>query len=1180
MPVTKESMLPPGMMDAPADVNTQLCFNPPNGPFDGESKASMVMGTLDSKHDEDWIIIELSEGKEYTISVGRTDGADPMTESGYLSDSVLELLDSKGNSTGYMNDDADAAKGALGSQITFTPEAGSGKQKYYVSVSAYTGNPGADNHGKYTVTVSEKVVLTVGEGKEIGDGDAATAQKLVGTDFADKITGGAGADTLDGMAGDDELNGGGGDDLLVGGKGADKLSGGAHGDVGDTASYSYSSEAVTINLLSGQADGGDATGDKLDDTIENVIGSMHDDTLTGNDEDNMLWGLAGMDTLDGEYGDDIIEGGYGADTLIGGDGSDTASYATSMMGVTVRLHSQQAMHGDAEGDEFGKRVKATYFNNDGDPVEEMVPDIENLTGSAHDDILAGDSRDNTIMGGAGDDRLYGGPGGGDDMLHGQGGNDHIFGGKGDDTLDGGDGNDHLWGNGGADIYRGGKGDDMIYANKEDMLGKIDGGAGKDTVSYAKLEDTPYTINIGTMIMVENVIGSQDDDTITGDGMNNTVEGGEGGDTMQGGGGMGKDTLSYAGSDAGVRVTLRDTADGDSNWVDASRGHASGDKVTAASDGDQDTQTFYHLMGSMYDDDLVGDSRDNSLMGGDGDDELTGMGGADTVEGGAGADVMDGGDESNTDDMGDWLSYASSDAGVTINLARQLATGGHASGDEIVTAEEDHDMDDETDEIDVSTFEHVRGSAHDDDLTGDHRMNTLEGGAGADDLDGGAGMDTATFASAMMGVTVDLGANKGMKGDAEGDTYSNIEMFVGSRMADTFVAGRGHDSVDGSGGSDTISYEKSRAGVTVNLSTQMTPATDATTDLVGAWRYLANNLDKFYVDGSKEDADAGRTNTPDTRDAHEDGFASLEALLTALGGDNPTDVKVDDGGKMDDQGTPETSDDIPVDDFTVDSVLTDDYDATPAAITSLYGNDNDRTDLRNNYNKGDQLDGIENVIGSDFDDTITGNSMADNDGTADVDEAKTSANKLEGGAGKDTITGGAGNDVIDGGDGDDPMLNGGAGHDDIMGGAGRDKLNGGDGDDTLNGGAGDDDLTGGAGDDIFVFTPDGSGTDTIVDFTRGSDNNDRINLEAFGLSDSDLVKLITLRGSNVIIDLSSKGGGQIILSGVGDLDDLDMADPDSDPVDKDGTIEILSEFIDANSNNVLTDEGDFDGIFIL
>ena len=49
-----------------------------------------------------------------------------------------------------------------------------------------------------------------------------------------------------------------------------------------------------------------------------------------------------------------LEGGYGADMLTGGDRrSDTASYSMSMMGVTVRLHSLQAMGGDAEGDTFG-----------------------------------------------------------------------------------------------------------------------------------------------------------------------------------------------------------------------------------------------------------------------------------------------------------------------------------------------------------------------------------------------------------------------------------------------------------------------------------------------------------------------------------------------------------------------------------------------------------------------------------------------------------------------------------------------------------------------------------------------------------------------------------------------------------------------------------------------------------
>ena len=56
--------------------------------------------------------------------------------------------------------------------------------------------------------------------------------------------------------------------------------------------------------------------------------------------------------------------------------------------------------------------------------------VENLIGSAHNDILAGDRRDNDLDGGAGNDTLYGGPGGGDDVMAGGLGNDRIFGGQG------------------------------------------------------------------------------------------------------------------------------------------------------------------------------------------------------------------------------------------------------------------------------------------------------------------------------------------------------------------------------------------------------------------------------------------------------------------------------------------------------------------------------------------------------------------------------------------------------------------------------------------------------------------------------------------------------------------------------------------------------------------------------
>ena len=348
MATVKEMM----MKDAPASIETSYMI----------SAGDMFEGEITARGDEDWISIEMSEGKEYTITVGGSQTA------GELNDSVLKLMDGKGGMID-MNDDTEPAKGKLGSQIKFTPEAGSGTQMYFISVSGYSGNPGAMNTGTYTLSVMAMDVLPAGEGADIEGTEMA--DKLTGTDDAESIAGLGGDDTIYGGGGDDSLSGGGGNDLLMGGAGADTLKGGA-GE--DTITYKYSPMGVTINLNAGTASGGHAEGDVLGEMLENVIGSDHDDTITGTDNVNVgnkLWGGGGNDTLSGREGEDTLnggagddslsggdendtlEGGPGADTLTGGMGEDTASYAGSMMGVTVRLHASQAMGGDAEGDTWG-----------------------------------------------------------------------------------------------------------------------------------------------------------------------------------------------------------------------------------------------------------------------------------------------------------------------------------------------------------------------------------------------------------------------------------------------------------------------------------------------------------------------------------------------------------------------------------------------------------------------------------------------------------------------------------------------------------------------------------------------------------------------------------------------------------------------------------------------------------
>ena len=276
----------------------------------------------------------------------------------------------------------------------------------------------------------------------------------------DVVIGNDAANHLEGRDGDDDLQGSIGNDVLEGGAGADRLDGGAGLD---TSSYQGSDAGVTVRLLSGTGSGGHAEGDTLSG-IENLIGSDYADIFGGNNNANRLSGLGGDDGLWGSGGDDVLEGGAGADRLNGGIGNDTATYESSDAGVLVRLHSLVARGGHAERDTFTGTLTV-------DDTE--VPDIEHLTGSSHDDILAGDLRDNTLKGRAGNDTLYGGPGGGDDRMYGGDGDDRIFGGTGNDMISGDAGDDTL--SGGPDddtfVFAPGDGEDIIrdFGNGSDRI---------------------------------------------------------------------------------------------------------------------------------------------------------------------------------------------------------------------------------------------------------------------------------------------------------------------------------------------------------------------------------------------------------------------------------------------------------------------------------------------------------------------------------------------------------------------------------------------------------------------------------------------------------------------------------------------------------------------------------------
>ena len=299
---------------------------------------------------------------------------------------------------------------------------------------------------------AKRVVVDLGRG--IGAGGAKgdvlrNIENVVGTDYNDVLKGNASDNRLVGGAGNDILKGFGGDDILVGGAGADTMEG---GDGMDTVDYSGADRRIVLNLETGAGAGG-AKGDVVSQ-VENVVGSRYNDVVKGSAADNILAGGAGNDILKSYGGNDILIGGEGADTMNGGDGVDAADYRDTDRRVVVDLETGAGAWG-AKGD--------------------MLSNIENLYGTAFNDVLKGDAADNMFSGGDGDD-----------ILQGRGGNDILFGGAGADVLSGGQGDDLLVSESGDSTLKGGAGNDTLVAGDGDDV--LIGGAGADVFQFLPKDD--------------------------------------------------------------------------------------------------------------------------------------------------------------------------------------------------------------------------------------------------------------------------------------------------------------------------------------------------------------------------------------------------------------------------------------------------------------------------------------------------------------------------------------------------------------------------------------------------------------------------------------------------------------------------------------------------------------------
>lgn len=534
-------------------------------------------------------------------------------------------------------------------------------------------------------------------------------ENLTGSNFNDKLTGNTAQNIISGGRGDDELDGGAGADTLIGGDGADFY-------------YVDNLTDVVIETNSSTSTGGNDT----------VASHLTNYTLGANIEGGLIL-ASGNANLTGNNINNVLYAGDGNNVLNGGAGKDAACYIFSKSTVTVSL----AIIG----------IQTTK----GSGSDKLIG-IEDLIGSNHHDNLTGNSANNTLNGAAGADIMTGGNGSdvyyvdnvGDKIIEtnvdaSTGGVDAVYSLIANYTLTSRVENGHILTTGTANLT-GNNLNNFLYAGRGDNV--LNGSSGTDTASYIyagsavavnlanNLAQTTNGSGLDKLVAIENLTGSNYNDTLTGNNTNNTLNGGLGNDILNGG--TGADTLlGGEGSD--------------SYYVDNT-----GDKVlesiATASLGGTDTVLSYlsnYLLGSNIENGRILTTNTANLTGNSLDNVLYAGSGNNVVNGGAGFDTA---------------SYLHTSSAITANLSNTTAQVSGGSGSDTLIS-----------------IENLVGSNYNDTLTGNSANNILNGGQGNDTLNGGAGND----------LLIDGPGQDRLTGGAGNDTF----MFVPHPLLGTHTGTR-------------------------------------------------------------------------------------------------------------------------------------------------------------------------------------------------------------------------------------------------------------------------------------------------------------------------------------------------------------------------------------------------------
>jgi Ca2+-binding RTX toxin-like protein len=817
-------------------------------------------------------------------------------------------------------------------------------------------------------------------------------------------------DLIYGGAGNDIIMSGGGFDIVEGGDGDDNLWGFGRGSLsGDAGNDRINVSGESFFLFGGAGD-------------DNISSSADHAWIHGGDGNDWIysgsagsvWGDAGNDTLVFDVDDNITIQAYG------GTGND---YYRNIGGDTTIV-----VHEDAGGGIDTVEVLLGIDYTMTDNVENLVvssyvygasldpTDFETPSGGGS---IAGNALDNVIKGAQRDETFWGN--GGKDTIDGGAGKDVIHGGDAGDTLDGGNdtvtdylygdaGNDRLIGHGSDKLY-GGTGDDTyVVTSTDQIIEQV--GQGSDTVETAlagytlgaNLEKLVFTNNAVTTTGVGNalantLVGAEGVSKLYGMDGNDLIKGNGGADFLYGGNGA--DTI-YGG-------TGDDAINGDAG-KDQLLGGDGRDVVHGGTEDDR-------IWGEADDDSLYGDDGADMLNGGDGSDKLYGGTGNDTLYGGTGDDMLvgDAGNDTLWGEAGNDKLYGGAANDKLYGGDGNDILDGGANDDLMIggTGNDTYYVDSYVDQVVESV-----GGGTDEVRT---ILSTYILAAGVENL-------TALSTDDFHGIGNEL--SNTIKGEDGNDYLEGLaghdklyggrgdDLLKGGAGDDTLVGGVGKDTLDGGAGWDTVDYSgNADGGITIDLAAQTVTGGEATGDTISGIESVIGSKFNDTIRGS----------------------VGNEAITAGAGNDQ---ISGSGGADWIDGGTGNG-----------DSV---NYNGSGAGVV---------VDLVDNLchggdAEGDTLISIENIIGSNFGDTVEGDA---------------SANSFFGMDGNDKLYGGDGNDYLYGGNGADQLY----------GDAGKDVIYGGVGNDRIDGGAGDDILWGEAGADKFNFGGN-AGNDKVGDFTDGQD----------------------------------------------------------------------------------------------